>query len=126
MAARDRAEPNIMVTLSAPLEITIVLGKYLPYFLFVFSHYKAILSWRSDTKDRSRKGTLGSFNASNSGAAKRKRSIKASKDPDSNTRPGISVLVATQTPASSSQVKLITYFMLRYLPNHYTANWGEI
>ncbi len=46
-----------------------------------------------------------------SGMAIRVRSSKASKEPDSSTRPGMSSLVAIHTLASLSQVRLIIYSM---------------
>lgn len=70
------------------------------------------ISWspfphRSDLKVRERGSAFGAFKESSSGTAKRVRSNKASNDPDSNTSPGISSLVAVHTLASESQLKYI-------------------
>lgn len=49
------------------------------------------------------------FRKRSSGTAKRVRSRRASNEPDSRTSPGMSLLVAIQTLASSSQVKVMIY-----------------
>lgn len=77
-------------------------------FLFIFSHYRTILSCRSDVKV-SDTGGLFWFSSNNSGIAKRTRSISASNEPDSSTRPGMSLLVTIHTSTSLSHVKFTTY-----------------
>ena len=81
--------------------------KYFTHFFFIYSHYRAILSCRSDKKVSVR-GCVP-FCSRSSGTAKRVRSINASNEPDSRTSPGMSSLVAIQTHASWSQVKFIIY-----------------
>jgi hypothetical protein len=103
----DRAVPNIMVSLPMPDEGAAVPGQLIPNNFLVFSHYVAILSQRSDTI-RSWIGVRAEpFSASSSGTANRKRSMSASNDPDSSTRPGTSSLSAIQTQESGSHVSLI-------------------
>lgn len=106
MPLGDRAVPDIVVAFAPADKSTLILRKQLPYPLFVFRHYKASLSRRSDWKFKVR-GALEWFRESSSGTAKRTRSSRASKEPDSSTRPGTSSLSATQTQASGSQVILI-------------------
>ena len=89
-----------------------------PFWGGCFSHafriqpFMTILSCRSDLKIRERGETVSAFNSKSSGTAKRVRSSNASKEPDSRTRPGMSLLVAIHTPDSSSHVKLITYYII--------------
>lgn len=109
MAVGDWAVPYIMVAFSTPFKNAAILGKYVSYLLFIFCHYKTILSWRSDRNDKEMGRPEDLFKESNSGTAMRTRSNKASNEPDSSTRPGISSLVAIQTHASLSQTKFTTY-----------------
>lgn len=84
-------------------------------FLFKFSHYKTTLSCRSDLNVNEKGWHSEVFKESSSGTAKRVRSSRASKEPDSSTRPGMSLLVAIHTSASLSHVKSIVYSMIEYL-----------
>ena len=54
MAVCDGAIPDVMVAFAAPLERAAILQKNTADFLFIFSHYKTILSRRSDVKTRER------------------------------------------------------------------------
>lgn len=108
----NRAVPDIMIPFAAPHKRTPILLEYLADLFLVFCHYRAILSIRSAWKLRTA-GISVLFISSSSGAAKRTRSSKASKEPDSKTRPGMSSLVATHTLASGSHVKFTTHFMLK-------------
>ena len=109
MVVGNRAVPDIVVTFSTTCKSTVVLHKNFTDSFFVFGHYRTILSWRSDTKFRANGLLPESFKERSSGIANRVRSNRASKEPDSSTRPGMSLLVATQTLASLSHVKLIVY-----------------
>ena len=126
MTFGNRTVPNVMVTFSAPFEGTVVLRKDITYFLFIFSHYKTILSRRSDKNAKVTGETLGLFNARSSGTAKRTRSSNASYDPDSNTRPGMSSLVAIQTSAVLSQVNLCWWCITIRSLYHKTQTFYEL
>lgn len=88
-------------------KITAILQHDLSNFLFIFSHYKIILSCRSDLNVKEKGWASRVFSSSSSGTAKRVRSSKASNEPDSSTSPGMSLLVAIHTFASESHVKFI-------------------
>lgn len=109
MAFGNGAVPDIVVTFSASLEGAAVLGQDTTHFFLIFRHYRTILSCRSDLKIREKGCGSEAFRERSSGTAKRVRSRRASNEPDSRTSPGISLLVAIQTLASSSQVKVMIY-----------------
>ena len=115
MSICDGAVPDIMVTFAVTLKNTIILSEYFTYFFFVFGHYSAILSLRSDKKVRVRGDTRELFNARSSGTARRTRFNRSSNESDSNMSPGMSWLVAIQTLASLSQVKFMMYSIIRHL-----------
>ena len=111
MAFGNGAVPDIVVTFSASLEGAAVLGQDTTHFFLIFRHYRTILSCRSDLKIREKGCGSEAFRERSSGTAKRVRSRRASNEPDSRTSPGISLLVAIQTLASSSQVKVMIYYI---------------
>ena len=100
----DGTVPNVMIAFSASHKRATVLQHDFPHFLFVFSHYRTILSCRSDLNVRVSGCWLGVLSSISSGMAKRARSNSASKEPDSSTSPGMSSLVAIHTSASESHV----------------------
>ena len=101
------AVPNVMLAFASAVKGTPILGKDLTYFLFIFCHYKSILSCRSDLMVREKGCASDEFKDKSSGIAKRVRSTRASYEPDSRTSPGISLLVAIHTAASSSHVNVM-------------------
>jgi hypothetical protein len=109
MAVCDWAVPNVMISLSPARKTATVVPKDIAYLSLVFSHYKLICSCRSERKHIESVCPEHPFNDKISGAAKRTRSMSASIEPDSKTKPGMSSLVAIQTAASLSQVKLTKY-----------------
>lgn len=54
MPPGDRAVPNIVISLAAPRKYTMIQGKDVTHPFFIFGHYKASLSRRSDKKVRVR------------------------------------------------------------------------
>lgn len=103
----DWTVPDIVIAFSASHKSTAILQHDFSHFLFILSHYKIILSCRSDLNVKEKGCRSDAFSSSSSGTAKRVRSSNASNEPDSSTSPGISLLVAIHTFASESHVKFI-------------------
>jgi hypothetical protein len=112
--ARDRAVPYVMIPFSMPYKGAPIGKEDVADFLFIFGHYRTILSCRSDVKTRENGIRPPWFISKSSGTANLTRSISASNDPDSSTSPGMSLLVAIHTDASLSHVK-VTEYSIMYL-----------